>query len=77
MIDDFFHRVYRVLDEPVLALFSSIALIFGGYHLRKPPSKGDFLNWLHPLIENIANASIFVGFTILVLFLVIKIVQNR
>ena len=76
-IDDFFYRMYRVVSEPVLALFSSMALIFGGYYLKKPPLEDDLLKGLHPLVEKFANTSILIGFIIIALFLIIKFFQSR
>ena len=76
-IDDFFYRVYRVVSEPILALFSSMTLIFGGYYLKKPPLEDDFLKGFYPLVEKIANTSILIGFIIIALFLIIKFFQSR
>ncbi|EHL29745.1 hypothetical protein [Legionella drancourtii] len=76
-IDDFFYRMYRVVSEPVLALFSSMTLIFGGYYLKKPPLEDDLLKGLYPLVEKFANASILIGFIIITLFIIIKFFQNR
>lgn len=76
-IDDFFTGLYRVVTEPALALFSSISLIFGGYYLKKFTLEDDLLSGLYPLFEKAGNISLVTGFTILALFVVIKIVQNR
>jgi TRAP-type C4-dicarboxylate transport system permease small subunit len=76
-IDDLFYKMYRVVSEPVLALFSSLTLIFGGYHLRKHQLEGDALNVFFPLAEKIGNVSLVVGCIILALFVVIKVAGNR
>lgn len=76
-IEAFFYGMYRVITEPVLAILSTLACLFVGYYLKKPPLEGDALKGLYPLIETFANGCLFAGFSIFTLFVIIKIVQNR
>ncbi|MDO5215737.1 hypothetical protein PSM96_12415 [Legionella pneumophila] len=76
-IEAFFYGIYRLITEPVLAILSTLGFLFVGYYLKKPPAEGDLLKGLYPLIETGANGCLFAGFSILTLFVIIKIAQNR
>ena len=76
-IEGFIYGIYRLITEPALAILSTLGFLFAGYHLKKPPAEGDLLKGLYPLIETAGSVCLFAGFSIFMLFVILKIVQNR